>query len=148
MYRWFPSILKVVTIVQPETLVRWERIGCCIRMLRFFVRFNRPESFIHTRSSAGFTIITSGFEFSVHVVFTNVWRGIPFFAIMLLAGLQSVPDELYEAAHVDGAGVLARFWQITLPLLRPIIVVATATRIIWTFKGTSKNSGLPEFVRV
>jgi multiple sugar transport system permease protein len=37
----------------------------------------------------------------------NVWRGIPFFAIMLLAGLQSVPDELYEAAHVDGAGVLA-----------------------------------------
>ena len=53
------------------------------------------------------------------VVFTNVWRGIPFFAIMLLAGLQSVPGEL--------------FWHITLPLLRPIIVVATATRIIWTF---------------
>jgi multiple sugar transport system permease protein len=67
------------------------------------------------------------------VVFTNVWRGIPFFAIMLLAGLQAVPDELYEAAHVDGAGVLARFWHITVPLLRPIIVVATATRIIWTF---------------
>jgi multiple sugar transport system permease protein len=67
------------------------------------------------------------------VVFTNVWRGIPFFAIMLLAGLQAVPDELYEAAHVDGAGVLSRFWHITLPLLRPIIVVSTATRIIWTF---------------
>ena len=67
------------------------------------------------------------------VVFTNVWRGIPFFAIMLLAGLQAVPDELYEAAHVDGAGVFSRFWHITLPLLRPIIVVATATRIIWTF---------------
>jgi len=67
------------------------------------------------------------------VVFTNVWRGIPFFAIMLLAGLQAIPGELYEAARVDGAGVLARFWHITLPLLRPIIVVATATRIIWTF---------------
>ena len=67
------------------------------------------------------------------VVFTNVWRGIPFFAIMLLAGLQAIPDELYEAAHVDGAGVLSRFWHITLPLLRPIIVVATATRVIWTF---------------
>jgi len=67
------------------------------------------------------------------VIFTNVWRGIPFFAIMLLAGLQAIPDELYEAAHVDGAGVLRRFWHITLPLLRPIIVVATATRIIWTF---------------
>jgi multiple sugar transport system permease protein len=67
------------------------------------------------------------------VVFANIWRGIPFFAIMLLAGLQAVPGELYEAAHVDGAGVLSRFWHITLPLLRPIIVVATATRIIWTF---------------
>src|SRR5215472_11376609 len=67
------------------------------------------------------------------VVFTNVWRGIPFFAIMLLAGLQAIPDELYEAAHVDGAGVVSRFWHITVPLLRPIIVVATATRIIWTF---------------
>ena len=67
------------------------------------------------------------------VVVTNVWRGIPFFAIMLLAGLQAIPGELYEAAHVDGAGVLARFRHITLPLLRPIIVVATATRIIWTF---------------
>ena len=67
------------------------------------------------------------------VIFTNIWRGIPFFAIMLLAGLQSVPDELYEAAHVDGAGVFSRFWHITLPMLRPIIVVATATRIIWTF---------------
>jgi multiple sugar transport system permease protein len=67
------------------------------------------------------------------VVLTNVWRGIPFFAIMLLAGLQAIPPELYEAAHVDGAGVLWRFRHITLPLLRPIIVVATATRIIWTF---------------
>ena len=67
------------------------------------------------------------------VVFTNVWRGIPFFAIMLLAGLQAIPDELYEAAQVDGAGVVGRFWHITVPLLRPIIVVATATRIIWTF---------------
>jgi multiple sugar transport system permease protein len=67
------------------------------------------------------------------VVAANVWRGVPFFAIMLLAGLQAIPDELYEAARVDGAGVLQRFVHITLPLLRPIIVVATATRIIWTF---------------
>src|SRR5438477_11048863 len=67
------------------------------------------------------------------VIATNVWRGVPFFAIMLLAGLQAIPDELYEAARVDGASVLQRFRGKTLPLLRPIIVVATATRIIWTF---------------
>jgi multiple sugar transport system permease protein len=67
------------------------------------------------------------------VIATNVWRGVPFFAIMLLAGLQAIPDELYEAARVDGASVLQRFVHVTLPLLRPIIIVATATRIIWTF---------------
>jgi multiple sugar transport system permease protein len=67
------------------------------------------------------------------VVFTNIWRGMPFFAIMLLAGLQAIPTELYEAARVDGASVSQRFWHITLPMLRPIVVVATATRIIWTF---------------
>jgi multiple sugar transport system permease protein len=67
------------------------------------------------------------------VVFTNVWRGIPFFTIMILAGLQAIPDEVYEAATVDGASTIQQFWRITLPMLRPIIVVATATRIIWTF---------------
>jgi multiple sugar transport system permease protein len=67
------------------------------------------------------------------VVLTNIWRGIPFFAIMILAGLQAIPDEVYEAATVDGAGIIQRFWSVTLPMLRPIIVVATATRIIWTF---------------
>src|SRR5215468_3300781 len=67
------------------------------------------------------------------VIATNVWRGVPFFAIMLLAGLQAIPTELYEAAHVDGASVVQRFCHVTLPMLRPIIVVATATRIGLTF---------------
>lgn len=67
------------------------------------------------------------------VIFANIWRGIPFFSIMILAGLQAIPDDVYEAATVDGASVTQRFWHITLPMLRPIIVVATATRIIWTF---------------
>src|SRR5258705_587444 len=67
------------------------------------------------------------------VVFANVWRGIPFFAIMLLAGPQSLSGELFEAAHVDGAGVLAPFLALTLPLLLPLICVAPPTRWIWTF---------------
>ncbi|HSB78037.1 MAG TPA: sugar ABC transporter permease [Candidatus Methylomirabilis sp.] len=67
------------------------------------------------------------------VIFANIWRGIPFFTIMILAGLQAIPDDVYEAATVDGASVTQRFWHITVPMLRPIIVVATATRIIWTF---------------
>ncbi len=67
------------------------------------------------------------------VVFANIWRGIPFFTIMILAGLQAIPDDIYEAATVDGASISQRFWHVTVPMLRPIIVVSTATRIIWTF---------------
>ena len=65
---------------------------------------------------------------------TNVWRGVPFFAIMLLAGLQAIPTELYEAARVDGASRRpSASGTSRCPCCGPIIVVATATRIVWTF---------------
>ncbi len=57
------------------------------------------------------------------VVIANVWRGTAFSMILLYAGLQSVPEELYEAAEVDGARTLQSFWYITLPQLRPILMI-------------------------
>ena len=65
------------------------------------------------------------------VIVTIIWQGIPFFAIMLLAGLQAIPQELYEAAHVDGAGSWHAFWNITMPMLKPTILVSSLLRIIW-----------------
>lgn len=65
------------------------------------------------------------------VVLANIWRGFPFVMIILLAGLQSIPGELYEAAAIDGAGPLARFRSITLPGLRKVLVVALALDTIW-----------------
>ena len=65
------------------------------------------------------------------VIVAQVWFGIPFFAIILLAGLQTIPTDYYEAASVDGASVFQRFWSITLPLWRPMIFIATLLRIIW-----------------
>jgi multiple sugar transport system permease protein len=62
----------------------------------------------------------------------NVWRGLPFFAICLLAGLVSIPKEFYEAARVDGAGPRARFWYVTLPLLRPILGIVLLYSVIMT----------------
>jgi ABC-type sugar transport system permease subunit len=50
-----------------------------------------------------------------------VWRFAPYFMIVFLAGLLAIPSEYYEAAHIDGAGALRRFWHITLPLLAPIV---------------------------
>jgi multiple sugar transport system permease protein len=63
----------------------------------------------------------------------NIWRGIPFFAISLLAGLQAVPNDLHEAAALDGAGSWERFVSVTLPVIRNIMLITTLFSIIWTF---------------
>src|SRR5215813_2801266 len=67
------------------------------------------------------------------VITVNVWRGLPFFAITILAGLVAIPKELYEAAEADGAGANARFWHITLPLLKPVLAVVVLFSTIFTF---------------
>ena len=65
------------------------------------------------------------------VVAANVWYGVPFFAIMLLAALQSIPKELYESAELDGAGPLVRMFGITIPYILPTIVSTTLLRTMW-----------------
>ena len=65
------------------------------------------------------------------IVIANVWRATPFVMLILLAGLQSIPKHLYEAAAIDGATKLQQFIYITLPGLRKMIVVALALDIVW-----------------
>ena len=67
------------------------------------------------------------------VITVNVWRGLPFFAITILAGLVSIPRELYEAAESDGAGPASRFWYVTLPLLKPVLAIVILFSTIFTF---------------
>jgi len=67
------------------------------------------------------------------VIFVNIWRGVPFVAITLLAGLQTVPPSLYEAATIDGASRWQMFWHITYPLLTPIIAVVMTFSVLFTF---------------
>ncbi|WP_329790794.1 sugar ABC transporter permease [Lentzea sp. DG1S-22] len=68
-------------------------------------------------------------------VVTELWRGVPFFAILLLADLQTIPKDLYEAASVDGAGRWRRFVSVTLPHLRDAIVLSTLLRAVWEFNN-------------
>ena len=63
----------------------------------------------------------------------NIWRGIPFFGISILAGLQAVPDDLNEAAALDGANAWQRFWAVTWPVIQNITLISTLFSIIWTF---------------
>jgi arabinogalactan oligomer/maltooligosaccharide transport system permease protein len=65
----------------------------------------------------------------------NIWLGFPFMMIIALGGLQSIPDELYEAADIDGAGSWLKFRNITVPLLKPVMVPAITLGVIWTFNN-------------
>jgi multiple sugar transport system permease protein len=92
--------------------------------------------------------------FAVQMV--NIWRGVPFFGMLILAGLVTVPQELYEAATMDGANSWQRFWSVTFPHILPILLVATLFsfvitlgdfQIVWIRR--SKSTGrLHQFVGI
>jgi len=67
------------------------------------------------------------------VVIANIWYGVTFFTIMILAALQSIPDEIYEAAALDGAGKVRTLFQITIPSIRATLALTVLLRVIWIF---------------
>ena len=69
------------------------------------------------------------------IILVGVWAGMPQTTVALLAGVQGIRDELHEAAAVDGATTLQRFWTITLPQLRPVIIAITTLDFIWNFNS-------------
>ena len=69
----------------------------------------------------------------VSIIMVNTWRGLPFFGISILAGLQTIPVDLHESATIDGAGTWGRFWYVTLPSLLPVIFIVTTFSIVITF---------------
>ncbi len=83
------------------------------------------------------------------VVLVDVWKTTPFMALLVLAALQVLPDDIYEAARIDGAGPVTRFFRITLPLIRPALMVAVVFRsldalrmfdVVYAMTGTSEDT--------
>ncbi len=68
-------------------------------------------------------------------IITNIWLGFPFIMVVTLGGLQSIPKDLYEAAEIDGASPVQRFFNVTLPMLKPILTPAIILGTIWTFNN-------------
>lgn len=92
--------------------------------------------------------LTSPFEAFLAAILTNIWLGFPFMMVIALGALQSIPGELYEAADVDGASAWRKFWTITVPLLRPVMIPAITLGIVWTFNNINvvwlvSNGGEP-----
>jgi multiple sugar transport system permease protein len=78
--------------------------------------------------------LTTTFGSYVAIIISEVWKTTPFMALLLLGGLALVPDELHEAAKVDGASAWQRFWRITIPLMKPAILVALLFRTLDAFR--------------
>ena len=85
-------------------------------------------------------VITSGYSFLGNstlamgsLIVVNTWRGMPFYGITLLAGLQTISADLYEAAAIDGASGVQRFLYVTLPVIKPVLVIVTMFSVIFTF---------------
>ncbi|WP_159942814.1 MULTISPECIES: carbohydrate ABC transporter permease [unclassified Nocardiopsis] len=92
--------------------------------------FDRNPGFVNSVLGTDINWLRDPSWAMVGIISADVWKTAPFVALLLLAGLQTIPRDYYEAAKVDGAGVLQRFWTITLPLLRPAIVVALLFRTV------------------
>ena len=77
---------------------------------------------------------TPGLSLAV-IIMAMIWMGIPFFGIMILAALQSIPEEVYEAADMDGCGMFQKFWLLTIPYIKPTIIMTVLLRTIWIFNS-------------
>src|SRR5579883_298444 len=93
-----------------------------------FIRLARTEIFSLTLWNTVWYTAVAVFA----VVLVNVWAGLPFFGITFLAGLVTIPRELYEAATVDGVGALGQFRRLTLPLLRPVLATVVLFSVVMT----------------
>ena len=153
--RWLARSLALVPWAMPPVVVgiMWKLVyqpqaGVLNELLR---RGNLPGENIDWLSSFSWALPA--------VIVVGVWAGMPQTTIALLAGLQSIPDDMHEAAAVDGATAWQRFRTITWPQLRPVIVAITTLDFIWNFNsfglvyvltegGPGRQDGAPDALRV
>jgi ABC-type sugar transport system permease subunit len=117
-------------ITRAAILVPWV-IPTVIAAQMWFFMFNVTPGFINTVFGLGdFNWLGQPGWAAFAVIFADVWKTAPFVALLLLAGLQTIPTDVYESSRVDGANMFQRFWFITMPLLVPAILVALLFRTV------------------
>jgi len=92
------------------------------------------NSFLQAFGIGQINWLTSPDTSMVAVIIANIWLGIPFNLVILYSGLQSIPEDVYEAASLDGAGAWRQFWSITFPLLRPVSAITLLLGLVYTLK--------------
>jgi multiple sugar transport system permease protein len=87
-------------------------------------------------------IFIDSFASQIAVILVHAWKDAPFMAIILLAGMQGIPEDLYDAARVDGANAWQRFWMLTIPLIMPLTITMGLFRLIWSLGSFDLVYGL------
>jgi multiple sugar transport system permease protein len=105
-------------------------------------QFGLIPYWIHAISGTPLVIFISPFLAKLSVILVHTWKDAPFMAIVFLAGLQGVPQDIYEAAKVDGANAWQRFWRITIPLIMPLTITMGMFRMVWSLAGFDLVYGL------
>ncbi len=122
-----------VTLVRAAILIPWAIPGVIVATMFKFI-FNDQLGVLNQilmtvgLIDSNITWLADGTMAMAAVIITDIWKQFPFVALMLLAGLQTIPGELYEAAQVDGAGKVKQFFSITLPSIRPVLLVVLLFR--------------------
>jgi multiple sugar transport system permease protein len=94
-------------------------------------QFGLIPAWIHSLTGDRVTLFTDAFNARLTLILVNVWKNAPFMTVVFLAGLQGVPEDLYEAAKVDGAHAWQRFWAITFPLILPLLIAQGMFFVVW-----------------
>jgi multiple sugar transport system permease protein len=105
-------------------------------------QFGMIPYWVNEISGLRWVIFISPFWARLAVILVHVWKDAPFIAIVYLAGLQGAPQDLYEAAKVDGASAWQRFWRITIPLIMPLTITMGLFRTVWSLAGFDLVYGL------
>ncbi len=126
--RWLARMLVIIPWVLPGIVVAvtWrfmyhQELGLINNTLKAIGLDDMARSWLGRKETAMPAVIVVG-----------IWKGFGFYTLMFLAGMQAIPNELYESARIDGAGERSQLFSITLPLLRPVAITSTVLGLIWT----------------
>jgi multiple sugar transport system permease protein len=116
-------------VLRTVVLVPWA-VLTVVTAIMWRTIFESPQGFVNNILGGDTVWLGQEPHALIVIILADVWKTAPFMALLILAGLQTIPGEIYEAARVDGATKLQRFWKITLPLLTPAILVALIFRTL------------------
>lgn len=129
----YPLTIAVRTVVLIAWMIPGVLVGIVWRLLLSSSNFGIVNYLLEVFNFNRIEFLVQPHVALVSVIIVNIWRGTAFTMIMEYAGLQRIPEQLYEAAKVDGAGAITQFFRITLPLMKPILFINLVLITIYTF---------------